>query len=78
MRLDQLRAADNLAVMKNLPGRCHELKGERKGQLAMDLIHPNRLIFKPLGDQESHYLDNQLQWGKVESIEILDIGDYHD
>ena len=26
-------------------GRCHELKGDRKGQYAVDLEHPYRLVF---------------------------------
>jgi len=30
-RLDDLQAALNLAVFKTLPGRCHELKGDKKG-----------------------------------------------
>jgi hypothetical protein len=30
LRLDDLQAAANLQEFKTLPGRCHELKGERK------------------------------------------------
>ena len=37
-RLDDLRAADNLAVIRKLSQmRCHELTGDRKGQLAADV-----------------------------------------
>ncbi|MGH9877400.1 MAG: killer suppression protein [Nitrososphaerales archaeon] len=35
-RLDDLCAADNLKIMMSLPGRCHELKGNRKGQWGLD------------------------------------------
>lgn len=45
-------------------GRCHQLKGNRKGQYAMDLIHPYRLVFEQIG--------NIIQIAKVVSIE-----DYH-
>jgi proteic killer suppression protein len=49
LRLDQLRAARALSDMATLPGaRCHELQGAREGQLAVDLVHPWRLIFTPL------------------------------
>jgi len=39
-RLDDFRAAGSLAHVAKLPAaRCHELKGERVGQLAVDLDH---------------------------------------
>ena len=44
-RLDDLHAATTLEVFRTLPGRCHELKGDRKGQLSLDLEHPLRLLF---------------------------------
>ena len=51
-RLAELQSAETLADMKCLPAaRCHELTGDRKGQLAVDLVHPRRLIFEP--DQAS-------------------------
>jgi len=46
-QLDDRRAAPALEVRRNLPGRCHELRGDRAGQLAVDLVHPYRLIFEP-------------------------------
>ena len=49
LRLDEARAAPTLAVLGKLPHtRCHELTGDRKGQLAVDLRHPQRLIFAPV------------------------------
>ena len=45
-RLSELEAAESLDDLRRLPGaRCHELTGDRKGQLAVDLAHPKRLIF---------------------------------
>ena len=76
MRLEQFRAAENLSVMKNF-GRCHELKADREGQLAIDLIHPDRMVFVPRGNKDDYYQGNELAWKKVEVIEVIAIGDYH-
>ena len=46
LRILQLRNATDLRSLLQLHiGRCHALKGDRKGQYAMDLVHPMRLIF---------------------------------
>jgi proteic killer suppression protein len=76
-RLDDLRAAPNLYIMRSLPGRCHELKGDKKGELAVDLDHPYRLIFEPVGEN-IHKVDGGLDWNAVTSIRILSIEDYHE
>jgi len=78
IRLQQLAAADTLQDISKLPQlRCHELKGNRKGQLAVDLIHPYRLIFKvyqePIPEKDSGGLD----WEQVYTIMIHEIEDYH-
>ena len=49
-RLDALRAAETLEDVRHVPGRFHELTGDRKGQWACDLDHPYRLIFVPHED----------------------------
>jgi len=46
-RLDNLRFARNLEIVLTLPGRLHELKGDRAGTFAMDLKHGYRLILRP-------------------------------
>lgn len=47
-RLIQLRAANVLEDLRKLPQvRCHELTGNRAGQLSLDLDHPYRLICEP-------------------------------
>lgn len=46
-RLDDMDAAGTLEDMRHLPGRCHELRSDRDGQLSLDLVHPQRLIFPP-------------------------------
>jgi proteic killer suppression protein len=76
LRLDQLRAASTLSEMATLPGaRCHELRGAREGQLAVDLVQPWRLIFMPFEWVEKD--TGGLDWSKVEAILIEEIVDYH-
>ena len=77
-RLDALRAATCLEDLRNVPGRLHELKGNRKGQLSYDLDHPYRLIFmpdhKPLPSTE----DGGMDWRRVTAVRILGIEDTHE
>ncbi len=76
LRLDQLRAARTLAEIAMLPAaRCHELQEERRGQLAVDLAQPWRLIFTPLEWIEKDAAG--LDWSKVDAIVIEEIVDYH-
>lgn len=77
-RFDDLFAAATLEVMRSLPGRCHELKGDRKGQLSLDLEHPLRLLFEPTGDGVQKKEDGGLDWTSVRAIEILGVEDTHD
>lgn len=74
-RLDDLRAADDLEVMRNLPGRCHELTADRAGQFALDLEHPKRLVFEPLDGERTAKAG--LDWSTVTAVEIIEIIDYH-
>ena len=77
-RLDDLNAASTLEDMRNLPGRCHELKGDRAGQLSLDLDHPHRLIFIPANDPIPLKEDGGLSWSEVTAVEILAIEDTHE
>ena len=77
-RLDELRAAENLAIMHCLPqARCHELTGNRAGQLSVDLVHPERLIFIPAHNPVPSKPDGGLDWSRVTAIEVLGIADTH-
>jgi len=75
-RLAQLSAAPSLETMRNI-GRCHELKGERISQFALDLVPPHRLIFKPCGKEKDYLEGGSIVWKKVSEIEIIEIVDYH-
>jgi len=77
LRLQQLAAAVTLEDMRELPGRCHELVGDRDGELAVDVHQGHRLIFRPTDDPPPEKDDGGLDWGQVESITITEIVDYH-
>jgi plasmid maintenance system killer protein len=77
-RLDDLRAAAALQVMRTLPGRCHELKGKRAGQLSVDLDGPYRLIFKPAHNPAPQKADGGLDWEQVTAIVLIEVVDTHE
>jgi plasmid maintenance system killer protein len=77
-RLDDLQAAINLEMFKALPGRCHELKGGRKGQLSLDLEHPLRLIFEPSNENVKIKEGGGLDWNSVSAVKIIEVEDTHD
>jgi proteic killer suppression protein len=76
-RLTQLYEVERLEDMRGLPGRCHELRGDRQGQLAVDVTKNYRLIFKPTEQPPPQKDDGGLGWSKVEAITILEVEDYH-
>ena len=77
-RLAELQAAETLADMRDLPGaRCHELTGNLAGKLAVDLVHPDRLVFSPDHVPRPELPDGGLDWPQVTKIVIEGIGDYH-
>jgi proteic killer suppression protein len=77
-RLDQLAAAEVLDVLRHLPGRCHELTGDRRGQLSIDLDGPYRLLFEPVDQPLPTKEDGGLDWTRVTKIRILGVEDTHD
>lgn len=77
-RLAEFAAADTLEVISRLPpARCHELAGDRKGQLSVDLVHPYRLIFAPDHDPLPAKPDGGLDWTQVTKILVLEVYDPH-
>lgn len=65
LRIDQIRAAESVEEMIQYRiGRCHPLVGNRKGQYAVDLVHPQRLVFEKRGTE-------------IRIVRINEIIDYH-
>lgn len=58
-----------------MSGRFHVLGADRRGQLALDLDHPYRLIFEPdkLPDDDTSDAD----LATVTRVVIIEIVDYH-
>lgn len=64
-RIDEITAADTIEEMVQFRiGRCHPLKGDRKDQYAVDLVHPYRLVFEKHGNE-------------IQIAHIMEIVDYH-
>jgi toxin HigB-1 len=64
-RIDQIRAADSVEQMIQFRiGRCHQLSQDRQGQYAVDLVHPQRLVFEKKGNE-------------IQIANIIEIVDYH-
>ena len=64
-RIEEIDAAETVEMMIQFHiGRCHPLSQNRKGQYAMDLVHPYRLVFEKNGNL-------------IQIAHILEIVDYH-
>ena len=78
-RLDELRAANSLAEIAQLPGpRMHQLKGDRQGQISLDLDHPYRLLLKVADDPPPQRDNGSINLAKVTAVMIFSIEDTHD
>jgi proteic killer suppression protein len=74
-RMTLLEAAETLAdVPVTPPTRRHELKGKRKGQYAIDVQQPYRLIIEPVTSRSKKA---SADLGAVTAIRIIAIEDYH-
>ena len=77
-RMRQLRDAKTLADISSLPPTgCHELVGNRAGQLSLDLKHPYRLILEPANDPIPRKEDGGLDWSQVTKVLIIGVEDTH-
>jgi len=79
-RLAELSAAltlHDLAPPYSPPARCHELTGDRKGQISVDVRHPYRLLFVPNHDPLPQRPEGGLDWNGVTHINILEVENTH-
>lgn len=78
-RLNELAAAECLQDLRSLPqARCHELRGNLRGRLSVDLDHPYRLIFIPSETPPPVKPDGGLDWTLVRSVTILGVENTHE
>ncbi len=77
-RLSELTAADTLADIRALPqARVHELTGDRKRQISLDMSHPHRLIVTPQNPDDATRPDGGLEWSQVTAVVVEEILDTH-
>lgn len=77
-RIDDLKAVDTLYDLSLIPqARCHELKGDMKGSLAVDISASFRIIFEPNNSPIPKKEDGGLDWKMITKIKITSIEDYH-
>ena len=77
-RMMVLNAAPCLVeVPDKRPERRHELKGNRRGQFAVDIKQPYRLVFKPNHKPLPRKDDGGLDLERITAITILGVEDYH-
>ena len=78
-RMAFLRSAPSLSMVPITPPfRRHQLKENLEGLFAVDVKHPDRLVFKPANDPVPLLADGGIDVTKVTAIEIVGVGDYHE
>ena len=76
LRMGALESAETLSDYRKYDLRCHELSADRAGQIAVDLVHPSRLVFEPK-PPVSCKPDGGYDWDRITSIIIIEVVDYH-
>jgi toxin HigB-1 len=78
LRISVLTSVSNLDQVPKLPpDKCHALAGERKGQFAVSIGEPFRLIFEPAHDPVPVKEDGGVCLRSITSVTILRVEDYH-
>ena len=63
--------------MREAPGRCHALTGDRKEQFAVHLWGSYRLVFEPDHEPIPRLEDGGIDPVHVTRIAIVEVVDYH-
>jgi toxin HigB-1 len=75
-RLVNLETAE--VVTDLVAGKPHPLKGDRLGQFALNLEGGRRIVFESANDPIPLHEDRGIDWSKVNQVQIVFVGDYHD
>lgn len=75
-RLADMVACANVSELH--AGRPHPLTGGRHGQFSLDLAGGMRLVFRPEYEPPPERECGGIDWGRVESVIVVFIGDYHE
>ncbi len=77
-RLDDFYAASNLNSLLQIPAaNCHQLKGSRRDEWAVDISVNFRMIFQLDHDPIPRNQDDDVITAEVTCIRIVEITDYH-
>ncbi len=76
-RLTSLAAAPTLEDMREVPGNCHALTGDRIGQFAIYVTRSYRLVFRPDPDPAPRLANGELDRRSITRISIEEVVDYH-
>lgn len=77
-RMAELAAVVNLQQLNLLPQiRPHELHGNLKGKISLDLKHPYRMLIAPDYEEIPRKEDGGLDWNQIKRIVIIGVEDTH-
>ena len=77
-RIEEIKSSGNLEILKKIPAaNCHLLKGNKKGEFAVDISKNYRIVFIPDHDPVPIKEDNSIDCIKITDIKILGTEDYH-
>ncbi|HOX32829.1 MAG TPA: hypothetical protein PLB91_10880 [Spirochaetales bacterium] len=77
MRMMVLKSTPRLADVPTIPpDRCHQLKGDRRGEFAVDIAQPFRIVFEPK-ETGTKGKGGAIDLSEVTEIVILGVEDYH-
>lgn len=78
LRLAQIAAANTLEDLRAVHPRTHELHGNLKGIISVDLIQPMRMLLRPDHDPSVFTRDDGgMDWISITSIIVWDIINQH-
>lgn len=73
-RIGELIAATSLLDIRNIPSaRLHRLQGTRANEYAVDLVHPFRLVFKPILQENVDITELE----RIQVVRIEEVTNYH-
>lgn len=78
LRVQQLRALNNLAEILTLPLDFHSLGGDRKGQWSIKVLKNHKMVFIEAMDELAYLPDGAVDLSKITRVCIIEACvDYH-
>jgi toxin HigB-1 len=77
-RLDDIRAAESMAVLQTLPGHYHPLSADRAGEWACHLDEPYRLVFRPIEAPPGGSSGIDRGRDRVTAVSLIEVVNYHE